>query len=200
MKKFVFIVLLILMVLPVEAQSRQKSEEAEQLGRAIEYFSSGKYHEALLLFQKLDDEYELNPRFKAYMGVCYYYEWNYEKATAYLDSVITKLDVYAPHERSFYYYADAESHFNLGHYRKCIPLYEQQLQVCYDNEKGDSFYRIAFSYMFLEEWENALDNFNSALSYYQRYRNTTELKSRITQIQKMLPGIEEEVKKRASDN
>ena len=134
------------------------------------------------------------------MGVCYYYEWNYEKATAYLDSVITKLDVYAPHERSFYYYADAESHFNLGHYRKCIPLYEQQLQVCYDNEKGDSFYRIAFSYMFLEEWENALDNFNSALSYYQRYRNTPELKSRITQIQKMLPGIEEEVKKRASDN
>ena len=51
MKKFVFIVLLLLMVLPVEAQSRQKSEEAEQLGRAIEYFSSGKYHEALLLFQ-----------------------------------------------------------------------------------------------------------------------------------------------------
>ena len=158
MKKYVFIALLLLMVLPADAQRRQKSEDAEQLGRAMEYFSSGKYHEALLLFQKLDDEYELNPRFKAY------------------------------------------SHFNLGHYRKCIPLYEQQLQVCYDNEKGDSFYRIAFSYMFLEEWENALDNFNSALSYYQRYRNTPELKSRITQIQKMLPGIEEEVKKRASDN
>ena len=154
----------------------------------------------LLLFQKLDDEYELNPRFKAYLGVCHYYEWNYEQATAYLDSVINKLDVYAPHERSFYYFADAESHFNLGHYRKCIPLYEKQLQVCYDNEKGDSFYRIGFSYMFLEEWENALDNFRSALSYYQRYRNTPDLKARITQIRKMLPGIEEEVKKRASDN
>ena len=72
MKKFVFIVLLLLMVLPADAQRRQKSEDAEQLGRAMEYFSSGKYHEALLLFQKLDDEYELNPRFKAYLGVCYY--------------------------------------------------------------------------------------------------------------------------------
>ena len=163
MKKYVFIALLLLTVMPIDAQRRQKSEDAEQLGRAMEYFSSGKYHEALLLFQKLDDEYELNPRFKAYLGVCYYYEWNYEKATAYLDSVITKLDVYAPHERSFYYFADAESHFNLGHYRKCIP-------------------------------------FQSALSYYQRYRNTPELKARITQIRKMLPGIEEEVKKRASDN
>ena len=170
MKKYVFIALLLLTVMPIDAQRRQKSEDAEQLGRAMEYFSSGKYHEALLLFQKLDDEYELNPRFKAYL------------------------------ERSFYYFADAESHFNLGHYRKCIPLYEKQLQVCYDNEKGDSFYRIAFSYMFLEEWENARDSFQSALSYYQRYRNTPELKARITQIQKMLPGIEEEVKKRASDN
>ena len=200
MKKYVFIALLLLTVLPVGAQRRQKSEDAEQLGRAMEYFASGKYHEALLLFQKLDDEYELNPRFKAYLGVCHYYEWNYEQATAYLDSVINKLDVYAPHERSFYYFADAESHFNLGHYRKCIPLYEKQLQVCYDNEKGDSFYRIGFSYMFLEEWENALDNFRSALSYYQRYCNTPDLKARITQIRKMLPGIEEEVKKRTSDN
>ena len=83
MKKYVFIALLLLTVMPIDAQRRQKSEDAEQLGRAMEYFSSGKYHEALLLFQKLDDEYELNPRFKAYLGVCYYYEWNYEKATAY---------------------------------------------------------------------------------------------------------------------
>ena len=98
MKKYVFIALLLLTVMPVGAQRRQKSEDAEQLGRAMEYFASGKYHEALLLFQKLDDEYELNPRFKAYLGVCHYYEWNYEQATAYLDSVINKLDVYAPHE------------------------------------------------------------------------------------------------------
>ena len=63
MKKYVFIALLLLMVMPVDAQRRQKSEDAEQLERAMEYFSSGKYHEALLLFQKLDDEYELNPRF-----------------------------------------------------------------------------------------------------------------------------------------
>ena len=180
-------------LLPMSAQHTQKSAEAEQLGRAIEYFSSGKYHEALLIFQKLDMEYDLNPRFKAYIGVCYYYEWDYEKATTYLDAVLQDMEVYAPHERSFYYFADAESHFNLGNYRECIPLFEQHLQLCYDNEKGDAHYRIAFSYMFLEEWENAADSFRSALSYYRQYRNTPELTARITQIEKMIKGIDDKI-------
>ena len=180
-------------LLPANAQHTQKSAESEQLGRAIEYFSSGKYHEALLIFQKLDKEYDLNPRFKAYIGVCYYYEWDYEKATTYLDAVMQDMEVYAPHERSFYYFSDAESHFNLGHYRECIPLFEQHLQVCYNNEKGDAYYRIAFSYMFLEEWENAADNFRSALSYYRQYRDTPELLARITQIEKMTKGIDDKI-------
>ena len=184
-----FLLFLCWMLQPSAAQQRQKSEDAEQLGRAIEYFSSGKYHEALLIFQKLDKDYDLNPRFKAYMGICYYYEWDYEQATHYFDEVIDTLDAYAPHERSIYYFADAESHFNLGHYKQCIPLYEKQLLVCYDNEKGDAWYRIGFSYMFLEDWENAYDALQSALSYYERYRNTPDLKARITQIRKMLPGI-----------
>ena len=145
-----------LAVQPATAQRRQKSEDAEQLGRAIEYFSSGKYHEALLIFQKLDKAYDLNPRFKAYM---------------------------------FYYYADAESHFNLGHYKQCIPLYEKQLSVCYDNEKGDAWYRIGFCHMFLEDWEKAHEAFQNALSCYEQYRNTPDMKARITQIRKMLPGI-----------
>ena len=185
---FAFILLLAcLAVQPATAQRRQKSEDAEQLGRAIEYFSSGKYHEALLIFQKLDKAYDLNPRFKAYMGVCYYYEWDYEKSTQY--AVVDSLGAYAPHERSFYYYADAESHFNLGHYKQCIPLYEKQLSVCYDNEKGDAWYRIGFCHMFLEDWEKAHEAFQNALSCYEQYRNTPDMKARITQIRKMLPGI-----------
>ena len=187
---FAFMLLLAcLAVQPATAQRRQKSEDAEQLGRAIEYFSSGKYHEALLIFQKLDKAYDLNPRFKAYMGVCYYYEWDYEKSTQYFDAVVDSLDAYAPHERSFYYYADAESHFNLGHYKQCIPLYEKQLSVCYDNEKGDAWYRIGFCHMFLEDWEKAHEAFQNALSCYEQYRNTPDMKARITQIRKMLPGI-----------
>jgi len=159
----------------------------------MEYFASGKYHEALLLFKKLDAEYELNPRFKAYIGVCYYYEWDYEQAAAYIDAVIDQLDIYAPHERSFYYFADAESHFQMGHYRECIPLYERQLQVCYDNEKGDSYYRVGFSRMFLEEWEDALVAFEHALDSYRRFRNTPEQQARITQIEKMITGIREKI-------
>lgn len=187
---FAFMLLLAcLAVQPASAQRRQKSEDAEQLGRAIEYFSSGKYHEALLIFQKLDKAYDLNPRFKAYMGVCYYYEWDYEKSTQYFDAVVDSLGAYAPHERSFYYYADAESHFNLGHYKQCIPLYEKQLSVCYDNEKGDAWYRIGFCHMFLEDWEKAHEAFQNALSFYEQYRNTPDMKARITQIRKMLPGI-----------
>ena len=32
----------------------QKSKDAEELGKALEYFTSAKYHEALLIFQRLD--------------------------------------------------------------------------------------------------------------------------------------------------
>ena len=49
----------------------------ERLGMAIEYFQSGKYHESLLIFERLDKEYELDIRYKAYIGVCRYYEYDY---------------------------------------------------------------------------------------------------------------------------
>lgn len=193
-RKIIWIILLFCVVSePAMAQRRQKSEDAEQLGRAIEYFSSGKYHEALITFMKLDKAYDLNPRFKAYMGVCFYYEWNYEKATQYFDAVVDSLGAYAPHERSFYYFADAESHFNLGHYKECIPLYEKHLALCYDNEKGDAWYRIGFSHMFQEDWEQAHEAFQQALGFYERYRNTPDMHARITQIRKMLPGIKAKI-------
>lgn len=58
----------------------QQAKDAEQLGKALEYFASQKYHECLLILQGLDKQYRLNPRYKAYLGVCYYYEWDYENA------------------------------------------------------------------------------------------------------------------------
>ncbi|MBQ2523387.1 MAG: hypothetical protein II541_04205, partial [Prevotella sp.] len=81
------------------------SADTEMLGKALDYFQGGKFHESLLLFEKLDKKYKLNPRFRAYMGVCYYYDWDYEKACEYLDSMIPQMAPFAPHERSVYYYS-----------------------------------------------------------------------------------------------
>ena len=47
-------------------------EGSRDLGVAIDYFQSGKYHEALLYFARLDSLYRLNPRFRAYTALCYY--------------------------------------------------------------------------------------------------------------------------------
>lgn len=180
-----------LFALSMQAQSsRPKSHDSEQLGKAIDYFNSGKYHEALLIFEDLDARYSLNSRFRAYMGLCYYYEWDYEKACEYLNGVMADLDVYSPHERSIYYFTAAESHFNIGRYAEAIPLYERQINVCYDNEKADAFYRIGFCRMFLRDWLNARDAFVSALAYYERFLNNETTASRMAQLRNMIKGID----------
>jgi tetratricopeptide (TPR) repeat protein len=85
----------------ISVVAQNNASGKEQLTHAMEYFSSGKYHEALLLFQKLDKKYDLNPRFHAYMGVCYYYDWEYKKACEYLDEAIPKLDAMRPTSVAF---------------------------------------------------------------------------------------------------
>ena len=182
------ILLTFLFVLPAAAQ--QKHEDTEKLGKALEYFASGKYHEALLLFQRLDRDYKLNARFRAYIGLCYYYEWEYDKACKYLDELIPQLDALAPHERSVYYYAAAESHFHQQQYKEAVPYYEKVLNVCYEREKGDVFYRMGFCYMFLDQWANARDCFQSSENYYVRFRNTPDLNARLSQLTKMIKGCE----------
>ena len=134
----------------------QPSDDSERLGMAIEYFQSGKYHEALLLFEQLDKAYTLNPRYHGYMGVCYYYEWEYEEACKYLDEAMPQLEVFAPHERSVYYYVAGESHFQLKQYAAAIPYFEKALTVCFENEKGDIHYRLGMCHMFAEEWQPAV--------------------------------------------
>ena len=135
---------------------------AEWHALALDYFSGGKYREALNILSRLDKKYKLNPRFKAYIGLCYYYEWNYSMACTYIDPYIEDLEVYAPHERSIYYFTAAESHFFLGEYDKAVPLYEKMLTVCYNKEKGDAFFRIAFCNMEDRKWGSALENLKPA--------------------------------------
>ena len=79
-------------------ESATEQTDAEKLSRAVDYFQSGKFHEALIWFSKLDSKYKLNPRFQAYMGVCCYYDGEYERAVATLEPILTKLNVFAPHE------------------------------------------------------------------------------------------------------
>lgn len=175
------------------SQEQNNMADKEKLGIALDYFGSGKYREALNILSRLDKKYKLNPRFKAYIGVCYYYEWNYEMTCKYIDPYIEDLKIYAPHERSIYYFAAAESHFYLGEYIKAVPLYEKMLTVCYDKEKGDSYFRIAFCNMKNKEWQNALDNLNSSLLYYERFGYPKNKQARIIQIQKMIKGCEREL-------
>lgn len=177
---------------PVSAQ-KSKSPDTEKLGKALEYFTSGMYHESLLLFSALDKEYTLNARFHAFMGLCYYYEWDYQQTCTYLDEAIPKIESLAPHERSVYFFANAESHFLLEQYAEAIPYYEQHILLCYPNEKADSFYRIGFCYMFNEDWANALENFESALAYYTRHPQVKYAPLRIPQLKTMIKGCSEKL-------
>ena len=163
----------------------QKSKDAEELGKALEYFTSAKYHEALLIFQRLDKEYRLNERFKAYIGLCYYHDWDYETAVKYLESVMPKLKVFAPHERSVYYYTTAESNFYLKKYKEAIPYYEKTLTVCYEREKGDVYYRLGLCNMFLQLWKSAYDQYVNAEKIYSRYQQEEEVQRRLAQIKHM---------------
>lgn len=165
--------------------THSQSKDSELLGRALEYYGSQKYHESLLIFEQLRKTYKLNPRFQAYMGVCYFKEQQYEEATKILDAVIPDLDPFPPHERAVYYFANAESHFLLGtdeessrisgrksmteQYATAAKYYEKALSVCYNKEKGDIYYRLGFCYLLNLDTETATQHFKKAKSWYDRY-------------------------------
>lgn len=172
--------------------SRQKKADAEQLAKALDYFKSQKYHECLLLLQPLDKRYKLNPRYRAYLGLCHYYEWEYEEAILCFDDALPKLEGFAPAERSIYYWTDAESHFSLQRYAEAIPLYEKMLSLCHDNERPDAYFRLGFCHLFLSEKEKARECFEQSLAGYLKYRNTSDEKARIAQIRHIIGGLKGE--------
>lgn len=179
---------LLLFFVVTVSYAQQQSDDTEQLGMALEYFQSGKYHESLLIFQRLDKKYKLNPRFRAYIGLCYYYEWDYKKAVTYFDKELPKLGGLSPHELSVYYYSAAESYFQMQRYDKALPYFEQDLKLCYDKEKGDVCYRIGLCYMFQKEWQKAYDYYTKAEDYYRQFRDVNDLEARLAQIATMKNG------------
>ena len=182
---------LCLSILSVSAQTTDP--DPVLLDKAVAYFNSEKYHEALLIFQQLDKRYKLNDRFRAYIGLCYYNEWEYKSATKYLDEVTPRLTMLAPHERSVYYFANAESHFQLQEYKLAIPFYEQALTVCYDNEKGEIYYRLGLCYMFGSEWEKARDAYARCEEFFRKYRSIPDVEARLTQAINMRKGCQAKI-------
>lgn len=182
---------LCLSILSVSAQTTDP--DPILLDKAVAYFNSEKYHEALLIFQQLDKRYKLNDRFRAYIGLCYYNDWEYKSATKYLDEVTPRLTMLAPHERSVYYFANAESHFQLQEYKLAIPFYEQALTVCYDNEKGEIYYRLGLCYMFGSEWEKARDAYAHCEEFFRKYRSIPDVEARLTQAINMRKGCQAKI-------
>lgn len=189
-----------------------RKADAEQLARALDYFSSEKFHECLVLLQPLNRRYKLNPRYRAYLAVCLYYEWEYAEAIRLFDEVIPLLQGVAPHELSLYYWMDAESYFALQQYDRALPLYEKMLPLCRDNEKPDAYYRMGFCHLFAAESSEASSSekasgssessgssaaerkkakecFELSLEGYLKYRNTPNEKARIAQIRHMIGGL-----------
>lgn len=181
--------------------AQNSDPDSVQLDKAVAYFNSGKYHEALLIFQDLDNRYKLNDRFKAYIGLCYYHEWDYKNAVKYLTSVIPRLGMLAPHERSVYYFSAAESYFLMEQYKLAIPFYEQALTVCYDREKGEIYYRLGFCYMFGKDWEKARDNYVLAEEFFRAHKAGQGVEARLAQVINMRKGCQTKIdEKLAADS
>lgn len=159
-----------------------------QLEKALAYFNSEKYHEALLIFQRLDTNYKLNDRFLAYIGLCYYYEWDYDKAVAYLDEVLPRLSMLSPSEQLVYFYAVGESYFQLGNYEKASERYLVALQLAHKGERAEIYYKLAVAQMFLKAWQVAADYFSLAERAYSTYRNSEDWQARLSQIERMKIG------------
>ena len=180
-----------------QVKKSDRKEDAEQLARALDYFASEKFHECLVLLQPLNRRYKLNPRYRAYLAVCLYYEWEYAEAIRLFDEVLPQLQGLAPHELSLYYWMDAESYFALQQYDRALPLYEKMLPVCWENEKPDAYYRMGFCHLFAaessdssaEERKKAKECFELSLEGYLKYRNTPNEKARIAQIRHMIGGL-----------
>lgn len=191
-----FVLCAVVMPLPCNAQQThvtKKDQAARDLNIALDYFQSGKFHEALLILARLDSTYRLNPRFRAYTGLCYYYDGDYSNATRLLDASIPSLKAFSPDERSLYYHADADSHFILEQYDAAEASYDSLLTICDDKQKAEAYYRLGFIKVYKERWLEALDDLQSALVYYRTY--LPDEKARIAQIRNMIQGCCEEIKK-----
>lgn len=163
------LILTLSFLLPAHSLSQNepgKKQDTELLGKAVEYFQGGKYHECIITFEKLKKHYKLTPRFKAYLGMCYYKEQKYAEAIDNLKEGIPELSAYSPKEQSVYIYSCAESLFHLKRYKESIEYYEKVLPLTEGNDKGDVLFHTAFAYYLQEDHNSAIPFFKQALQLY----------------------------------
>lgn len=169
-------------------KEKTKKQDAELLGKAMDYYNGGKYHESILAFEKLSKSYRLTARIKACLGMSYFKERQYEEAVEILKPVIPELTAFSPKEQAVYAYSCAESLFYLERYSEAIEYYNKALPMTEERDRGDVLYHLAFSYFKLDNYQMALDNFNDSIVVYEQYAtdsNDTLHKARIAQIKNM---------------
>lgn len=148
MKNKLPIILIIALALSLhELASGKREQDAELLGKAIEYYQGRKYHECILTFEKLRRNYRLNPRFTAFLGFSYYKEQQYEEAVECLTEGIPSLSVYSPKEQAVYLYACAESLFHLGRYEEALNYYDKALPLTDGTDSADIHFHVGFCYI-----------------------------------------------------
>lgn len=167
---------------------RAQLSDKEQLSRALEYFQAEKYHECMLILARLDSIYTLNPRFRAFLGVCYYYDGNYRQAARHLEATLPQLTPFGPQELSVYCWLCAESLFNEGQWHRAVNYYEQALLQRRGADKADALYRLGFCYINMANWPCAYEYMESALSYYRTDRSRPNT-ARIEQLRHMVPAL-----------
>ncbi len=193
--KHLLTIISILFILPTAASAQQTEEDKELLSHAIDYFNDSKYQEAAQILRKLSDKYNLNARFLAYLALCEHHLWNYKEAAELFDSIIYDIDAYSPQEQNVYYFAAAESNFELGNYRKAEEYYRYSLLTCKNKEKADIFYKLAFCHIRENDNKLAAKLLQKSLDGYKKHPTGRDDSSRISQIEKMLRGLKEKTNK-----
>lgn len=195
----IFPVIICLLFSITTAAQPSKESDSNLLGIAVEYFQGGKYHEAIITFEKLKRHYTLNPRFSAYLGMSYYKEQKYEEAVENLSTAIPELTAFSPKEQAVYIFCCAESLFELGRYEEALRYYEMILPLVEGNDKGDVLFHTAFSHYLLngneaitpESAQTVIELLTQASILYEENANTaTELQiARLKQTKNMLRGL-----------
>lgn len=192
------------------AKTNTETTDSELLGKAIEYYVGGKYHECTLLFEKIKKTYRLTPRFLAYLGFSYYKENNYEEASKCLQTSIPSLTSFSPKEQSVYIYACAESLFMLHKYKDSMRYYDMLIPLTVGNDRGDVLFHKAFSIYFDKKMNEEITDsillkkksnsvmecytaFQEAVKIYKENRSTaTSLQvSRLKQSETIIKGFEQ---------
>ncbi|MDO4931427.1 MAG: hypothetical protein Q4E63_02060 [Prevotellaceae bacterium] len=184
----------------MECTAQSAGRNSELLGKAVEYYQSGKYHECIISFEKLQKQYTLTPRFMAWLGFSYYKEQNYKDAAKALRTAIPHLETLSPKERATYLYVCAESLFYLEDYNEAIKYYNMALPLTGGNDKGDVLFHTAFAHYLINNentdtitvsTEKARLLFTQALTLYKDNSSTAtpQQRARMKQTEKMLKGM-----------